>query len=92
MQQPAHSQRSEVASEAGSVAGNDELKVQDLTMMYGTKADRDKVYFESRFNTSLLFATICFWIELYGHKTVKQKKCQSKVSSVLQFVCLLPVN
>ncbi|KAF8673362.1 hypothetical protein HU200_048922 [Digitaria exilis] len=42
VQQPAHSQRSEVASEAGSVAGNDELKVQDLTMMYGTKADRDK--------------------------------------------------
>uniref|UniRef100_K3ZI54 DNA-directed RNA polymerase I subunit rpa49 n=1 Tax=Setaria italica TaxID=4555 RepID=K3ZI54_SETIT len=42
VQQPAHSQHSEVASEAGSVAGNDELKVQDLTMMYGTKTDRDK--------------------------------------------------
>jgi DNA-directed RNA polymerase I subunit RPA49 len=44
VQRPAHSQHSEVVSEAGSVAGNDELKVQDLTMMYGTKADRDKVY------------------------------------------------
>jgi hypothetical protein len=43
VQQPAHSQHSEVASEASSVAGNDELKVQDLTMMYGTKTDRDKV-------------------------------------------------
>ncbi|PAN43388.1 hypothetical protein PAHAL_8G232400 [Panicum hallii] len=42
VQQPAHSQHSEVASEASSVAGNDELKVQDLTMMYGTKTDRDK--------------------------------------------------
>jgi len=42
VQQPAHSQHSEVTSEAGSVAGNDELKVQDLTMMYGTKTDRDK--------------------------------------------------
>ncbi|CAD6256167.1 unnamed protein product [Miscanthus lutarioriparius] len=39
VQRPAHSQHSEVASEA---AGNDELKVQDLTMMYGTKMDRDK--------------------------------------------------
>ncbi|KAG2563412.1 hypothetical protein PVAP13_8KG350400 [Panicum virgatum] len=42
VQQPAHSQHSEVTSEAGSVAGNDELKIQDLTMMYGTKTDRDK--------------------------------------------------
>jgi len=42
VQQPAHSQHSEVTSEVGSVAGNDELKVQDLTMMYGTKTDRDK--------------------------------------------------
>ncbi|CAL4986527.1 unnamed protein product [Urochloa decumbens] len=42
VQQPAHSQHSEIASEAGSVAGNDEMKVQDLTMMYGTKTDRDK--------------------------------------------------
>ncbi|OEL24277.1 hypothetical protein BAE44_0014701 [Dichanthelium oligosanthes] len=42
VQQPAQSQHSEVTSEAGSAAGNDELKVQDLTMMYGTKSDRDK--------------------------------------------------
>ncbi|CAL4979673.1 unnamed protein product [Urochloa decumbens] len=42
VQRPAHSQHSEIASEAGSVAGNDEMKVQDLTMMYGTKTDRDK--------------------------------------------------
>jgi len=43
VQQPAHSQHSEVTSEVGSVAGNDELKVQDLTMMYGAKRDRDTV-------------------------------------------------
>ncbi|AQK48978.1 DNA binding [Zea mays] len=43
VQHPAHSQHSEVASEAASAAGNDELKVQDLTMMYGAKTDRDKV-------------------------------------------------
>ncbi|CAO2142416.1 unnamed protein product [Urochloa humidicola] len=42
VQRPAHSQHSEIASEAGSVAGNDEMKVQDLTMLYGTKMDRDK--------------------------------------------------
>ncbi|AQK48980.1 uncharacterized LOC100284469 [Zea mays] len=42
VQHPAHSQHSEVASEAASAAGNDELKVQDLTMMYGAKTDRDK--------------------------------------------------
>ncbi|CAN6373028.1 unnamed protein product [Urochloa humidicola] len=42
VQRPAHSQHSEIASEAGSVAGNDEMMVQDLTMMYGTKMDRDK--------------------------------------------------
>ncbi|CAD6253137.1 unnamed protein product [Miscanthus lutarioriparius] len=42
VQRPVHSQHSEVASEAASAAGNDELKVQDLTMMYGTKMDRDK--------------------------------------------------
>ncbi|CAO2144774.1 unnamed protein product [Urochloa humidicola] len=42
VQRPAHSQHSEIASEAGSVAGIDEMKVQDLTMMYGTKMDRDK--------------------------------------------------
>ncbi|WVZ50415.1 hypothetical protein U9M48_001668 [Paspalum notatum var. saurae] len=42
VQRPAHSQHSELASEAGSAAGNEELRVQDLTMAYGTKMDRDK--------------------------------------------------
>ena len=59
MQQPAHSQHSEVTSEAGSVAGNDELKVQDLTMMYGTKTDRDKV-------RCLVLLACCLWLYVSG--------------------------
>jgi hypothetical protein len=54
VQEPAHSQHSGVASEAGSAVATGEKKVQDLTSLYGTKKDKDTVCFLLRF-TNLMF-------------------------------------
>ncbi|XP_062182558.1 uncharacterized protein LOC133886758 [Phragmites australis] len=41
LQKPAHSQHSEVAPQAGSAVANDEMKIQDLTRVFGTQKDKD---------------------------------------------------
>ena len=56
-QKPAHSQQSGLTSEAGSAVATDEMKVQDLTSMYGAKKDKDMVCFLFRF-TNLLFVVL----------------------------------
>ncbi|KAK3119117.1 hypothetical protein QOZ80_9BG0714290 [Eleusine coracana subsp. coracana] len=41
VQKPAHSQHSGVTEEAGSAVGTGEKKVQDLTVLYGSKKDKE---------------------------------------------------